>query len=333
MSKPGPDQLLQLLNVAVDAFAVCEVGEGCGLSFPAWNKIVVHFVLKGEGSVECEAGIFPLRQGMIAIVPKNLAKQLNGRGRVGKVLDAGEVCPLGPGFVTVRTYPSEGEGLTVACAVVSATIGEGLGLFDHLWQPLVEQPPGHTLPHVFNAMLQELAEPGSGTKAIVEVLMKQCLILLLREHLRRTKMASIAYLPLMSPRLAPALQAMLAHPQAPHAVDSLAKLCGMSRSRFTHHFGRTYGTAPIEFLQAIRLQAGARLLRSSSLPVKTVAGEVGFASRSHFSRAFHRMFGVDPSSYRGAVADGGEAEHTKPSEKLFETTVSPESRGGFRLYH
>jgi transcriptional regulator GlxA family with amidase domain len=40
------------------------------------------------------------------------------------------------------------------------------------------------------------------------------------------------------------------------------------------------------------------MLAGSDLPVKSIAAAVGYASRSHFSRAFAARFGDDPSRYR-----------------------------------
>jgi AraC family transcriptional activator of mtrCDE len=51
-------------------------------------------------------------------------------------------------------------------------------------------------------------------------------------------------------------------------------------------------------VREVRLREAARMLRQSSLPVDTVAGRTGFASRSHFSRAFRDLFGQSPSAYR-----------------------------------
>jgi transcriptional regulator GlxA family with amidase domain len=48
----------------------------------------------------------------------------------------------------------------------------------------------------------------------------------------------------------------------------------------------------------VRLGAAARLLQASGVPIKSVAAAVGYASRSHFSRAFRSEFGLDPSSFR-----------------------------------
>jgi len=46
------------------------------------------------------------------------------------------------------------------------------------------------------------------------------------------------------------------------------------------------------------LCAAGGLAALSGLPVKTVAARAGFASRSHFSRAFKASAGADPAGYR-----------------------------------
>jgi AraC-like DNA-binding protein len=44
------------------------------------------------------------------------------------------------------------------------------------------------------------------------------------------------------------------------------------------------------------------MLKGSDLPVKSIAASVGYASRSHFSRAFQAKFGIDPSAFRSTPA-------------------------------
>ncbi|MEE8505853.1 MAG: helix-turn-helix domain-containing protein [Kiloniellales bacterium] len=56
----------------------------------------------------------------------------------------------------------------------------------------------------------------------------------------------------------------------------------------------------------MRACAKPRFLRTTELPVKTIAGKIGYKSRSNFSRAFKAIYGVDPNAYRhGAEVDGG----------------------------
>ncbi len=316
MSSATVENLLERLNVTLDAFATCEIGDGCGLSFAAWDKIVVHYVLQGEGAIESEHGTVPIRSGMVAVIPKKLPKRINGRGPVVTVMTADKYCPLKPGIVKFRAGQSVRGGLVLGCASVSASVGEGLGLFDHLQEPLVEATKDEMLPLLFSTILRELSRPGLGTKPIVEAMMKQILLMLLRDHLVRTGLASSIYLPLMNPQLGRALMAMLASPEDPHSVSSLAGLAGMSRSRFAHHFTATYGTSPMIYLQAVRLKRAARLLRSSTAPVNSVAAAVGFASRSHFSRAFREKFGEDPTAFRERDRSGAEGEEDQSQEVL-----------------
>jgi AraC-like DNA-binding protein len=302
MQKASFEQVLELLDVRLDAFAVCEIGNGCGLRVDPLDKVVIHYVLQGEGSIDCEHGNFPIREGMMVVVPKKLPKRINGLGPVLHVSEASDSCPLTENMVKFRACENQAD-LVLGCGSLTATVG-GMGLFDHLEQPLVVTARAEALPLMFKAVLAELAQPGIGTKSIVEGLMKQILVLLLRSHLKRMGTDSPLYLTLVNPELGRALIAMTAAPQRPHSLDSLAALAGMSRSRFAYHFQRTYGRSPMDYLQSVRLRAAARLLRSSGMLVKSVAAAVGFASRSHFSRAFRAEYGVDPTAYRELAGSG-----------------------------
>jgi transcriptional regulator GlxA family with amidase domain len=206
-------------------------------------------------------------------------------------------------MVKFQTSPGKGE-LVLGCASVSATIGSGFGLFDSLSEPLSADGTSASLLPIFRMMLEELSRPSVGTRAVVGALMKHVLIVVLREHLSRSGSGTPLFLPMLNPQLGKALTAIILRPHEPHRVEELARLAGMSRSRFAHHFARTYGRAPMDFVQSVRLAAARKLLRGSDLPIKSIAAAVGYASRSHFSRAFRAEFGVDPTRFRSTV-DGG----------------------------
>ena len=72
----------------------------------------------------------------------------------------------------------------------------------------------------------------------------------------------------------------------------------MSRSAFARDFRSTLGVTPIEFVTRIRLNLARRLLVSTARSVETIAADVGFSSRSHFSRVFRDHYGTDPSTFR-----------------------------------
>jgi AraC-like DNA-binding protein len=52
--------------------------------------------------------------------------------------------------------------------------------------------------------------------------------------------------------------------------------------------------------------------RPRGLPIKTIAGKIGYRSRSNFSRAFKALYGVDPLAYR--QGEGREVEREAAGE-------------------
>ncbi len=127
------------------------------------------------------------------------------------------------------------------CGMMSASHNSALGLFDLLREPLIQDFSGDPgMSPVFDLMLAEVARPGLGTQAMTEVLMKQCLIALLRQHLLRDGVGSPLFVALQHPRLARAVLAILEQPAEPHSVGSLADLAGMSRASFAEHFSRAF---------------------------------------------------------------------------------------------
>jgi AraC-like DNA-binding protein len=291
-------RLLELLDVRVDAFAMCEIENGCSLVCDPVEMIMIHFVLRGKGSISWEGGHLELTPNMVAIIPPRIAKQINGAGPSTRSVPADAACPLVSGLVRFRACSTGEADLVLGCATIEARVRGGPRLFDHLREPFAEQCGDDQTGHLFGSILGELSSPGMGTKSMVGTMMKQIMILLLRTHTTRLGAASPLGAAIMHPGLTRSLLAILDSPQSAHSLDSLAAVAGMSRSRFVHHFSLAYGRTPMELVQSARLQAAARMLAGSALPVKTVAATVGYSSRSHFSHAFRIEFGLDPTAYR-----------------------------------
>jgi AraC-like DNA-binding protein len=296
------EEVLNALDVRVDGFAMCDIEDGCSLRCEAFDTIVVHYVLQGHGSIESEQGSVSLEPGTMVVIPRRFPKSINGAGPVTRLIDAGEGCPMADGILKFSTGNGKGS-LILACGWVTASLGEGLGLLDHVTQPMVQPGSAPGVKLMFEAIFNEITDPSLGSRALISTFMKQILIMLLRARTAPAEPNLPLYMPLLHPQLGRAVAAILVKPQGPHNLLDLAKTAGMSRSRFVHHFTSTYGRSPIDFAQSVRLRAAARLLRGSNTPVKSVAAAVGYASRSQFSRAFRCEFGQDPSTYREDTAE------------------------------
>jgi AraC-like DNA-binding protein len=307
MNAAALDMLLDCVEVQLEAFAVCEIGRDFSLRCDPIDAIVVHFVLKGDGVLDCEHGSYALPRGSVVVVPKNLPKHLRGSGAAKEVRDAGATCPLDDGLIHFRALCGDAD-LILGCATISANVGGRVPLFDHVARPIVAGGELTMLAPLFDIMLEELRRPGVGTRAFVSAVMKQILVVLLRSG---DTTVSEQLLPLVNGKLGRAVAAVLTRPQDNHTLESMAASAGMSRARFCHHFSAAHGCSPKAFVQAVRLSSAAKLLRGSNLPVKSIAASVGYASRSHFSRAFQARFGLDPSAFRqqGGVESLERTEH------------------------
>ncbi len=58
------------------------------------------------------------------------------------------------------------------------------------------------------------------------------------------------------------------------------------------------GYTPHEYLTRIRLTKASEMLQFTEKPIKEIGREVGYNNNSHFSAAFHRVYGISPTRYR-----------------------------------
>jgi AraC-like DNA-binding protein len=80
----------------------------------------------------------------------------------------------------------------------------------------------------------------------------------------------------------------------------LSAAVGMSRYHLTRTFSAEFGVTPHVYVLQLRL-AKAKSLLATSLPVRHVAVETGFADQSHFTRHFRNTYGVTPVQYLRAI--------------------------------
>jgi AraC-like DNA-binding protein len=72
---------------------------------------------------------------------------------------------------------------------------------------------------------------------------------------------------------------------------------GLSRSVLAERFTVMIGQPPMQYLALWRMQLASRLLLEGR-PVASVASAVGYESEAAFSRAFKKLVGRPPATWR-----------------------------------
>ena len=301
MSSSTLDALLTALSVDVEAFALCEIAEDVRLVFPPMDVIEVHHVLEGtlyltigdEDPIEAPAG------AMVIVPPGRLQYLAASQNVATSKISSDVLLPVRDGMVILDATDGGGAVLRIACGTVQADPNGSYGPLDGLSKAIAEDlSDAPVVSAAFRAMLEEVAAPEEGAMALTSALMKACLVVLLRRHLQSSRRTGTPPALFSDARIGRAIAAILSCPSADHSVTSLAREAGMSRSAFARDFRATLGVTPMEFVTRVRLNLARRLLVSTVRSVEAIAAEVGFNSRSHFSRVFRDHYGTDPSTFR-----------------------------------
>ena len=269
------------------------------------DKATVHYVVAGHGALSFpEFSNFPLRPGTAIIAPTGALHEVSGRGQPGEIPEVVRNCqPAAIGLAEFGKRVDEVHGgIVLLCGTVDVTYRYLNDFFDYLPAPLIIQAsPDDPISEAFKSIVQEMATPSSGTKAMLQVLFQQCFIELLRRQESGDQYALEWLSALDDPRLNKVIDEIIENPGNHYSLDLLANKCQMSRTAFTEKFHKAFGRPAMDFVREIRLREAAKMLRQTQDPVKSIAARVGYPSRSNFSRAFREFYGVAAVDYRSSV--------------------------------
>jgi AraC-like DNA-binding protein len=174
-------------------------------------------------------------------------------------------------------------------------------------------------------LVSETAKPGPGNRAVLARLSELLFMEVVRWQLSYISEGHSGWLAgLNDAHVGRALSLLHAEPARPWTVDELAQQAGLSRAALAKRFVELVGETPMQYLAEWRMQLARRQLRESTLGLAEVAARVGYESEAAFSRAFRRLVGVPPATWRQANLTSPEAKARVPHRAASDSAIDLE---------
>ena len=88
---------------------------------------------------------------------------------------------------------------------------------------------------------------------------------------------------------------------SPIKITDLAKMEGMSMTRFNLHFKEQMKMPPTKYIIMLRINTAKELLISSDLPPNQIGAMCGYEDYNFFAKVFKSVTGVSPRKYRQMI--------------------------------
>ena len=103
---------------------------------------------------------------------------------------------------------------------------------------------------------------------------------------------------ILDPRIKIVIQFIEAHVAERNSIKEVTKIINLSGNYFSILFKNEVGVEFSYYVRLIKIKKAKAQLRESTLPIKSIAYDVGFRHVPNFSRAFKNNVGISPSEYR-----------------------------------
>jgi AraC-like DNA-binding protein len=274
------------------------------LPFRTEHIIPFHVVASGSCRVSLpEREPVWLGEGDAVLLPYGDGHLLSGRETTEPV-QVGRLLPRPPwSDIPVVLHGGQGSSTNIICGFVQCDELLFHPVLRHL--PLLlhvspeATPEDDWLRSTIRHTATEASRPLPGSRSMLPRLTELMFVEILRKHMQSLSADEVGWFAAFNdPVTGAALKCVHAMPFKDWSVESLAREIGASRTVLAERFKHFLDQPPMQYLAQWRLQLAAQSLKSSDLPLKTVAEQSGYESEAAFSRAFKRYFGLPPGDWR-----------------------------------
>lgn len=267
------------------------------------NIVAYHYVEEGELRLNIENGPeVTVRRGEIVLLPRNDPHVLSSGPGIPAANSHELILPPPAGGLARIEYGGGGAPTRIVCGFLgNETPGDMLLSFlpPVLHLEIRQGPTGEWIESTFRFAGQILAGGGERSAVVLgrlaEILFEEAV----HRHVASLPEGEKGWLAaLRDPAIGRAVALLHRRLDRQWTTEDLAAEVGLSRSAFAARFTDLVGDPPMRYLLRWRMQLAARRLSDTRDPVARVAFDAGYESEAAFNRAFKRVFGVPPATWR-----------------------------------
>jgi AraC-like DNA-binding protein len=163
------------------------------------------------------------------------------------------------------------------------------------------------LGHFYQMAVLESHGQRMGGESILAKLSELLFIELVRMYLESLPKEQTGWLAGLRDRhVGQTLSLMHAHPAKDWTLETLSAEVGLSRSALADRFTGFVGLPPMQYLAKWRMQIASGLLTQGQSNIAKIAVDVGYESEAAFSRAFKKVVGMPPATWRRSRQAGAD---------------------------
>jgi AraC-like DNA-binding protein len=197
--------------------------------------------------------------------------------------------------------PSPEATNNVVCGFLGCDLRPFNPLIAHL-PALMHVPAGDDSAWLIDTLQQGVrasCERRPGSEVVLERIGEVMFVQAVRRYLDTLSDASVGWLAGVRDRHVGRAPALLHEdPAKAWTVEKLGRRIGLSRSALHERFTELVGQPPMQYLASWRMQVASKRLLSGNDTVASIAQDVGYDSEAAFARAFKRLVGSPPASWR-----------------------------------
>lgn len=268
--------------------------------------IMTHIILYGETYLECKNGeTLHLNAGDMIIIPSGMSHTLQSHQDENLVAQE-NIDHLFEGLKSDAIFFGQPNARNKSLIfsiksqmdrIMGSPLIQALPTFIHLTNALNSQEPEWLRIGLY-FVADENRSNQPGRHKIMDHVVNIMLIECVRDYISNLTDQNNWLNALTHTELSPAFSAIHSQPEINWTVESLAKTCFMSRSKFASLFQQVADETPLAYLKQHRLRLASQFLRTGQLSIQQIAHRVGYSSETAFSQTFKKHYLCTPSEYR-----------------------------------